>query len=97
MTKRLCEAIQSGESMNKEDFKQTLIRQYSEVIEEIIVECESVYRSHLDLDQLDFRVKSLIQSARVDGLEDSIIWDILERRVPSYYLYACGGGAKIAA
>ncbi len=85
--------------MNKDDFKQTLIRQYSEVIEEIIVESETVYRTHLDFDELDYRVRSLIQAARVDGLEESVIWDILAKRVPDYYDYAMSayGSGKIAA
>ncbi|MDO9182662.1 MAG: hypothetical protein Q7U04_09650 [Bacteriovorax sp.] len=81
--------------MNKEDFKQTLIKQYSEVIEEIIVESESIYRSHIDYNQLDFRVRSLIVAAKVDGLEERIIWDILEHRVPEYLHFLNGG--KIAA
>lgn len=81
--------------MNKDDFKQTLIKQYSEVIEEIIVESESIYRSHIDYNELDFRVRSLIQAARVDGLEETIIWDILEHRVPEYLNFL--NGMKIAA
>ena len=84
---------------SKDDFKQTLIKQYSEVIEEIIVESESVYRSHLDFDQLDFRVRDLIHAARVDGIEEAIIWGILERRVPEYYNFAMSAAyrGKIAA
>ena len=82
--------------MNKDDFKQTLIKQYSEVIEEIIVESESVYRSHIDYTELDFRVRNLIQAARVDGLDESVIWDMLEHRVPDYINYLTGQ-MKIAA
>jgi hypothetical protein len=82
--------------MNKDDFKQTLIKQYSEVIEEMIVESETVYRSHLDFNELDFRIRSLIQAARVDGLEETIIWDIVQRKVPEYYHYAMNS-YKIAA
>ncbi|MDD4974036.1 MAG: hypothetical protein PHY93_06775 [Bacteriovorax sp.] len=81
--------------MNKDDFKQTLIKQYSEVIEEIIVESESIYRSHIDYNQLDFRVRSLIQAAKVDGLDETIIWDLLEHRVPEYLHFL--NGIKIAA
>jgi hypothetical protein len=81
--------------MNKDDFKQTLIKQYSEVIEEIIVESESIYRSHIDYNELDFRVRSLIQAAKVDGLEETAIWDILEHRVPEYINFL--SGMKIAA
>lgn len=81
--------------MNKEDFKQTLFLQYSEVIEELIVESESVYRSHIDYDVLDSRIRSLIQSAKVDGVEENVIWDILEHRLPGYIDFLTG--AKIAA
>jgi hypothetical protein len=82
-----------------DNFKQTLIKQYSEVIEEMIVESETVYRSHLDFNELDFRVRGLIQAARVDGLDESIIWNILERRVPDYFHFAMKGAynSKIAA
>ena len=86
--------------MNRDDFKQTLIRQYSEVIDEIIVESESVYRSQIDFYELDYRVQNLIQAARVDGLEETIIWDMLERRVPDYIKHVMGSytsTTKIAA
>ncbi len=85
--------------MSKDDFKQTLIKQYSEVIEEMIVESESVYRSQLDFNELDNRVRNLIQAARVDGLEEAVIWDILSRRVPDYYHFVMNNysSGKIAA
>jgi hypothetical protein len=82
--------------MNKDDFKQTLIKQYSEVIDEMIVQSETVYRSHLDFNELDFRIRGLIQAARVDGLEETVIWDIVQRRVPDYYHFAMNS-YKIAA
>jgi hypothetical protein len=70
--------------MTREDFENTLIKQYSETIDELIVESESVYRSQIDYDQLDFRVRSILKAARVDGLKEEIIWNILERKVPGY-------------
>ena len=85
--------------MNKEDFKHTLFQQYSEVIEELIVESESVYRSHIDFGQLDTRVRTLIHAAKIDGLDESIIWDILALKVPDYinYLNCMHNHMKIAA
>ena len=57
-----------------------------------------MYRSHLDFDELDFRVRHLIQAAKVDGLEERIIWDILERKVPDYCSYVMSATyGKIAA
>ena len=86
---------------SRDDFQQTLIKQYSEFIEEIIVQSESVYRSQLDFDQLDKRVKGLMQSARVDGIEEGVIWGMLERRVPEYFEFVMNstysGVGKIAA
>lgn len=81
--------------MTKDDFKQTLIKQYLESIDEIIVESESVYRSQIDYNVLDERVRSLIRAAKVDGLDEGVIWDLLEHRVPGYIDYLTGG--KIAA
>ena len=81
---------------SRDDFKQTLIKQYSEFIEEIIVQSESVYRSQLDFDQLDLRVKGLMQSARVDGIEEGVIWGMLERRVPEYYHFVMNSTYAIA-
>ena len=85
--------------MNKEDFKHTLFQQYSEVIEELIVESESVYRSHIDFEQLDMRIRTLITAAKVDGLDETIIWDILALKVPDYinYLNCMQNQIKIAA
>lgn len=71
--------------MTKEDFKQTLIRQYTDVIEEMIVESESNYRSHIDYKELDIRVRTLLKAAQIDGLEESIVYSILERKVPDYF------------
>ena len=85
--------------MNKDDFKHTLIKQYSAVIEELIVESESVYRSHIDFDQLDLRIRTLIHAAKIDGLDESLIWDILAHKVPDYinYLNCMHNQMKIAA
>lgn len=83
--------------MNKDDFKQTLIQQYSEFIEEIIVESKSVYRSQIDFSELDDKVSGLIKSARVDGLDEATVWGIIEHKVPDYYQYVMRATSKIAA
>lgn len=71
--------------MSREDFENVLINQYTEVIDELVVESESVYRSHLDHDQLNQRIQNLIKAAKVDGLDESVIWKIVERRVPQFF------------
>ncbi len=70
--------------MDRDSFTLTLIAQYKEEIEEILVECEHVYRSTIDYELLDSKVEELIRSARVDGLEEKVVWDLLQARIPSY-------------
>jgi hypothetical protein len=73
--------------MTKDQFIETLMAQYTEEIEEILVESEHVYRSTIDYDLLDQKVEHLIQCARVDGLEEKIVWELLQKRIPSYVNY----------
>jgi hypothetical protein len=65
--------------MSRDDFQDVLINQYRDVVEELVVESETVYRSQLDYDLLSSRVSNLIKAAKVDGLDE-----ILERRVPDF-------------
>lgn len=71
-------------TMTKDGFTDTLIAQYKEEIEEILVESEHVYRLTIDYEILDQKVIELLNAARVDGLEEKIVWDLLQARIPSY-------------
>lgn len=73
--------------MDRESFIITLIAQYKEEIEEILVECEHVYRSTIDYEMLDSKVEELLRCAKVDGLEEKLVWDLLHARIPSYVNY----------
>lgn len=73
--------------MDRDSFVITLIAQYKDEIEEILVECEHVYRSTIDYEMLDGKVEELMKSAKVDGLEEKIVWDLLHHRIPSYVNY----------
>lgn len=70
--------------MSRDDFQDVLINQYRDVVEELVIESESVYRSRLDYELLSSRVSNLIKAAKVDGLDEQVIWKILERRVPDF-------------
>ena len=74
-------------TMNKDEFINTLIAQYREEIEEILVECEHVYRSTIDYELLDLKVEQLFNFAKIDGLEEKIVWDLIHARIPSYVNY----------
>lgn len=73
--------------MNSDTFVITLIAQYKEEIEEILVECEHVYRSTIDYELLELKVAELISSAKVDGLDEKIVWDLIHAKIPSYVNY----------
>lgn len=73
--------------MDRDSFTFILIAQYKEEIEEVLIECEHVYRSTIDYEMLDKKVEELIRSAKVDGLEEKAIWDMLHARIPSYVNY----------
>jgi len=71
--------------MAREDFESTLIKQYTDCIEDLIVSSESIYRTQIDYEKLDFKVKAMIKAATVDGLSEQSIWDIIERKLPDYH------------
>jgi hypothetical protein len=73
--------------MDRDQFVNTLIAQYKETIEEALVESEHVYRSTIDYDLLHSKVVELLKAARVDGLDEKIVWDLLSARIPSYVNY----------
>ncbi len=72
---------------SKDQFIEALIAQYKEEIEEILVESEHVYRSTIDYELLNSKVEELFACAKVDGLEEKIVWDLLHARIPSYVNY----------
>ena len=71
----------------KDDFLETLIAQYREEIEQILVESEHIYRSTIDYEILDQRIGEMLKSAKVDGLDEKIFWDIVHSVIPSYVNY----------
>lgn len=73
--------------MDRDSFTLTLIAQYKEEIEEVLVESEHVYRSTIDYEMLDGKVEELLRCAKVDGLDEKLIWDLLHARIPSYVNY----------
>ena len=82
----------------KDQFTETLIAQYKEEIEEILVECEHVYRLTIDYDLLNMKVEELFRSATVDGLPEKILWEMIHSRIPSYinYVNYKGTSKKVA-
>lgn len=83
--------------MDRESFISALTAQYKEEIEEILVECEHVYRSTIDYELLNTKVEELFRSAKIDNLEDKIVWDLIHSIIPSYVNYLNYKTSKKAA
>ena len=58
--------------------------QYKEEIEEILIESEHVYRLTIDYELLNLRFEELLSSARDEGLDEKIIWNMIQSRIPTY-------------
>ena len=66
----------TGASMNqkcKDDFKESLLGQYRELIQEAILESESDMKTRLDIGRLNSKLTVITKSARYDGLNDETI------------------------
>jgi len=66
---------------------ESLRAQYLAEIEEFLQESEHVYRLTIDYELLDLKVTELLKNAKIAGLEDKVIWDLLLSRIPSYINY----------
>jgi hypothetical protein len=65
----------------------SLKSQYLASIDEIIIECEHVYRSTIDYELMNLKIEQLFAQALSEGLEEKFIWDLLHARIPSYVNY----------
>ncbi len=73
--------------MTKEKFLEVLVSQYRAEIDEMIIESEHIYRSTIDYELLDTKMNQLLQCARIDGLEEKIVWELIQARIPTYLNY----------
>ncbi len=73
--------------MEKDQNITTLINRYKAEIEEILIECEHIYRLTIDYELLDSRLTELLDAAKTDGLDEKIIWGLIQAKIPSYINY----------
>lgn len=64
-----------------------LISKYKTEIDELVLECEHVYRLTVDYDLLHQKLGEIFNRAQVDGLEERLLWDLIHARIPSYVNY----------
>ncbi len=71
---------------NSETFHETLVCQYRELIQEAIIECESEWKTRLDLGKLNSKFKIIMKASAYDGLPESTISMLIdEAMTPENY------------
>lgn len=73
--------------MSDQTKKDFLIASYKDQIEELICDCEHAYRLTIDYELLDTKIIELFNSAKNDGLSETILWEIIQKRIPAYINY----------
>ncbi len=73
--------------MESDQKKSSLITHYKAEIEDILIECEHVYRLTIDYELLESRVSEMMESASSDGLDEKTLWSLIHARIPSFVNY----------
>lgn len=69
--------------MDREDFHDGLIRQYSDEIREAYLECE--HKDRFDIFEYKNKLTSLLQSAKIEGLSGDDFWSLVEEHDPESF------------
>lgn len=64
---------------NKEQFQETLVSQYRDLIHEAILECETEHKTRLDIGQLNTKLKLICKAAQYDGLPESVVNELIDQ------------------
>jgi hypothetical protein len=73
--------------MDNDKFLIVLIAEYKENIEQVLCDCEHVYRSTIDYELLELKINELIISAKSNGLDEKLIQNLVHTIIPSYINY----------
>ena len=68
---------------NSEKFHEALISKYRDLIHEAIIESEVEHKTRIDLGKLNSKLKLIFKAAKYDGLDDSIISELIDEAIPS--------------
>lgn len=68
--------------LNSERFHDALESQYRDLIQEAIVECESNFKTTLNLGELNNKLKTITKAAMFDGLSEARIGQLIDETMP---------------
>lgn len=66
-----------------EHFEETLVCQYRDLIHEAILESETEHKTRMDLGKLNAKLKVIYKAAAYDGIDESVINQLIEEAIPS--------------
>ena len=67
---------------NHEQFHESLVAQYRDLIQEALLESEEDHKTRVNLGVLNSKLKMIYNAAKYDGLEESIIDDLVNEVIP---------------
>ena len=71
---------------NSEKFHDVLIAQYRDLIHEAILESETEHKTRMDIGKLNSKLQVIFKAAKFDGIEESIINDLIDRAIPATHV-----------
>lgn len=66
-----------------EDFQDTLISQYRDLIHEAILESETDHKTRMDLGKLNSKLSLITKAAAYDGLNETTISQLIDEAIPA--------------
>ena len=67
---------------NKENFKDALVSQYRDLIQEAIFESETDHKTRIDIGKLNAKLKVICKAAQYDGLPERTINELIDNAIP---------------
>ena len=68
---------------NLENFQETLICQYRDLIHEAILESETDHKTRMDLGKLNAKLRVICKAAQYDGLSELVISQLIDDAIPA--------------
>ena len=66
-----------------EQFHESLIGQYRDLIHEAILESESDHRTRLDIGKLNSKLQVILKAAAFDGLPERVVNQLIDDAIPA--------------
>lgn len=71
-----------------ERFHDALEKQYRDLIQEAILECESNFKTQLNLGKLNSKLQLIMKAAQYDGLSETTISHLIDEAMPNTHQIA---------